>query len=204
MGTVTCIPGIKNITRVSGDDKTSPEGLIAVPQSAHRKVLRGNQGYRYVGRHTDRLPPIKLIHGGDACTLDEVEIAKGHDSARCSLFRETLQGRKIKVIIMIVGHQHNINRGQMFKTDAGPKVPFGTHPWYRAATVRPNWIGENVKTIHLNKESGVTDRGHTDHAFRDKGDRTRSRRNILYFRPFWPIIAQNPVPNPPGAATPWH
>ena len=134
-------------------------------------MLHRNQRDRDVRRETDRLPPVAFLYGGEARAADEIEIAKRYNGARDALFREAIQRRKIQVVIMVVGHQHDVNRRQVFKANAGGVAPPGTGPGDRAAAFGPDGVGQDVEAVHLDEKRRVTDRGHQKRAFPDPGSR---------------------------------
>jgi len=97
------------------------------------------------------------------------------------------------MIIMIVGHQHNIDGGKVFKRMPGSLYRLGP-PMIPDCNVRPYRVSENIDSVHLYEEGGVTDRCYVEPALRGAMTgvvqaRTRS------LRPFRPIGAQNPLPN---------
>jgi len=145
----------------------------------------------------------RVIHRRNACAPHEIEVAQRHyDAARC-LFRETFQRGKIKMIVMIVGDEHKVDRRQVFKPDTGLGATPGTCPRYRAAAVRPDRVCQDVEAIQLNEEGCVTDGGYGERSFRDAGDRDGSGCKIIRLRPFGPIVAKQPAPDPAGAGRAW-
>lgn len=200
MGAVPRVPGKKDVSRWPGYDKTSPEGLVAVPQYACRKVLRRNQRDRHLRRETDRLPPVALLHCGDARAANEIEIAQRYNRARDALFRETTQRRKIQVVIMVVGDQHDVNRRQLLKANARVLTPPGAGPGDRAAPFGPDGVGQDVEAVHLDQKRRVADRGHHKLSLPDPGRRRGSGQKIPDLRPFGPVVSENEPPDPRGAA----
>ena len=91
-------------------------------------MLCGDQGYRYLFRETDRLPPVEFIHGGNACAVDKATVAEGCYGPLNPSPCEALQGGKVQMIIVIVGNKDCIDGGQVFKTDAGVPVTLRAGP----------------------------------------------------------------------------
>lgn len=52
-------------------------------------------------------------------------------------------------------------------------------------------------------EGCVTDGGYVERSLRDASGRGRTGYEIVHLRPFGPIVAKKPAPNPPGAAAFW-
>ena len=98
------------------------------------------------------------------------------------------------MVVVIVGYEHGINGRQVFQTEAGPAVSFGTYPGEGTAAVRPNRIYKNIEPIHLNQKAGVTNSGNSEGPFRYAGRRRWAGRIFLEFRPSRVNVAGHPLP----------
>jgi len=106
------------------------------------------------------------------------------------LFGETAQCGEIEMIVMVVRHEHDIDGGQFLKANARVAVPLGACPGNRAASFRPDGIGEDVETVHLDEKRRMTDGDHGKVAFRN-ADRGRwPGRNLFDLGPFGPVVAE--------------
>ncbi|MCY1295228.1 hypothetical protein D9M70_445580 [compost metagenome] len=64
------------------------------------------------------------------------------------------------MVVVVVGDEHDVDRRQIVKLDAGGVVALRSGKGERAGATRPDGVGENVHAVHLDEQRRVADHRH--------------------------------------------
>src|ERR1700722_19086136 len=99
---------------VRAHDKSAPKTAVAVSRTACRPVLRRCHDHFRL-RNLRALPPVELTDAVQAEALEEGTIARARDEGRRVAGFESQQCRDIKMVIVIVADEYDVNRRQIAK-----------------------------------------------------------------------------------------
>ena len=153
-GKVAGVPCEKEIILIGTSDPAAPEGPAMVDKTAVRIMLGRGAGEfdTTVGKG---LPPVEFMVGGDADTLKTGAEPEGNDEH--SMTGQTLDRHLVKVIVMVMRQEYDINGRQILEGYTGLYVAPGAEERYGRSAVAPDRIGENIQSAKLNEERRVTD-----------------------------------------------
>ncbi|MNZ98435.1 hypothetical protein D3C78_1177180 [compost metagenome] len=134
------------------DDEGGPERHASVVKTAGRPVVaRFEMNFHRTCLH--HIAPISHLDTRRLDTsADDRVIAERRDEKRLVRHMQALQRFHIQMVVVIMGHQHQIDGRQILKTDAGRIDPFGTGKTERAGALRPHRIDENIQTRRLDEK----------------------------------------------------
>src|SRR5712664_4144756 len=104
------------------------------------------------------------------------------------------------MIVMIVAQQNRIDWREVLKAQAGRTVPPRTQPSNRAGAFRPDWIGEDIPSVHLDEHRGVINEGDAQATLADLKRRRRSRRSVGPRTPWTRFSMEHPAHDVPKSS----
>ena len=72
---------------------------------------------------------------------------------------ELAQGFQVEVVVVVVAHQHQVDRRQLVERQPGRMVALRADEGERADPLRPDRVGEDVQAAVLDQQGGVVDVG---------------------------------------------
>ena len=123
-------------------------------------------------------------------------VAERRDDARAMRGGEPRQRRDIEMIVVAVRHQHDVDRRQVGKRDAGIVDPLRPDEAERRRALRPDRIEQDIEARGLDQKAGVADIGDAPSRAFDARRRTVGIRRRRPGRPFRPGAAQPALQEP--------
>ncbi|CRP11100.1 hypothetical protein PAERUG_P18_London_17_VIM_2_04_10_02600 [Pseudomonas aeruginosa] len=106
------------------------------------------------------LPPVDLHDVGETCLADQPGVAQAADHlGRRPAPVELAQGFQVEVVVVVVAHQHQVDRWQLVERQPGRMVALRADEGERADPLRPDRVGEDVQAAVLDQQGGVVDVG---------------------------------------------
>jgi hypothetical protein len=130
------------------DDIPAPESFVLVEDSAAREMPCRDA---VDGRAAERphVTPIEFVRGCYPFGPKQPSYAQRNDEHGVSTAREPAQHRQIQVVIVIVADEHDINAREIVPAHPRASPAPRADPRKRTRTLRPNWIGQNVRGASL-------------------------------------------------------
>lgn len=172
-----CVADMQDFACGARDNKGGPKRHLAVARAAGGPMVAG---FEMDGQRAD-LRGLAPIAGGDFGLwqggVDYRVIAQRRDDFGGVGLVQALEGRKVKVVVVVMAEQDRIDFGQVVEGDTRDCDTFGTSKGQRAGACGPDRIGEQVHTGGLDKKCGVADHcdGHILHCWRGFGGGCRHR-----------------------------
>ena len=113
-----------------------------------------------IGRERAHVAPVQRLRRAIGGGVDDAVIAERGDHADGLAGAQAGQGGEVEMVVVVVRHQHGIDRRQ-----GGPGDPWRVHPLRpgpgeRARTVGPDGIHQQVEPGDLHQQAGMADQGH--------------------------------------------
>src|SRR5437588_4174104 len=105
------------------------------------------------------LPPVQFNAPVDPLRVKQGLISESDDEVRTVPGVETFEGLNIQMVVMVVADEYEVNRRQVFESQARGSVPSWACPTDRTGPLGPDRVGENIEAVHLNKHGRMIDEG---------------------------------------------
>ncbi len=138
---VSAVAAVKNGAPVRADYETA-KAAMSISKKARAPMMRGRK--RDSERaELDRLPFIKFVHDIETEPMNQSSDANRHDNWLIGC--DFAQRPAIEMIEVRVGHEHEINRGQMMNVKSGLLQSLDN-----AEPHRPDRIDQHIDLVRLN------------------------------------------------------
>ena len=129
--------------------KAAPQRPIGVAQPPSAPVLGGGQVNAKVA-NLGTLPPVEFGHVGNVAGVKPgLQAERNKDFRLLAGRHHCLQGRAAEVIVVVVGNQQNIDRGQGAGRQRCLHHPPRAEATKRTRKRRQGRIGQDIQPIHL-------------------------------------------------------
>src|SRR5271154_1478826 len=108
------------------------------------------------------LPPVHFLNLRilrDVLSGEARADAERDGKSRMPLRADATQSGQVKVIVVVVALQNQINRRNLVEMDTGRAVARRSNPGEGAGAMRPDGIAKNVQALELDQEGGMADEG---------------------------------------------
>jgi len=102
-----------------------PERGIPIAQAAGREVTGRDGGDRQRLVWRQGLPPVEFLDSRDPRLLQQCGIAQTHDEQGIMGLCQTFQSRQIQMVVVVVAHDHHVDRREILEADARRPHPSG-------------------------------------------------------------------------------
>lgn len=115
---------------------------IATPESTVpiRQTTRGEMACRQTCNFAGRLPPIQLWLGRDSVPGEHAGNTERDDKARRVLGRDTPKSGQIKVVVVIVAKQDEMDSWEVFETNTRRSHSRWAKPGQWTWPIAPDWV----------------------------------------------------------------
>jgi hypothetical protein len=198
------VAGIADEINAAGgrfDHERGPQRHVAVRQITRRPMPRRNERHRCVGADLHAIVPIMSL-GRDRLIVrahDRI-VAERHDNARAVSGGKPRQRCDIKMVVMRMRDQDDIDRRQVRKGDAGIVHPFRPDPPKGRGAHRPDRIEQNVEACDLEEKARMPDIGNPAGGAVDPRRRPVGMGRSRPGRPFCPGAAPVAIRSASGSA----